>query len=219
MKIVKSSVLGLFLLLLMQPAAAQFNLGVMGGINRSNLSGDAPSNAVYAPRNGFAGGIFADIKIAKDVLLSFQPMYMQKGTTIAVDVRGESNPQDSLNVNLSYISLPLMVKVISGNGKTYVTGGLDVGFLQNATVKPVNSGSEQDIQDSIQQLDIAVNFGLGIMIPVGTPKLLFELRYVQGLMDISNIKTDPEGKSLPPQFKTGGFQFFTGLMIPLGKKN
>jgi len=219
MKIVKAFILGLFLLLLVQPAAAQFNLGVMGGINKSNLSGDAPSKAKYTSRNGFAGGVFVDVNIARDVFLSFQPMFMQKGTTIAVDVPGERDPKDSLDVNLNYISLPLMVKVISGNGKTYVTGGLDVGFRQNATVKPVNSGSEQDIQEFIQQLDIAVNFGLGIMIPVGTPKLLFELRYVQGLMDISNIKTDPEGKSLPPQFKTGGFQFFTGLMIPLGKKN
>ena len=220
MKIVKAFILGLFLLLLVQPAAAQFNLGVMGGINKSNLSGDAPSKAKYTSRNGFAGGVFVDVNIARDVFLSFQPMFMQKGTTIAVDVPGERDPKDSLNVNLNYISLPLMVKVISGNGKTYVTGGLDVGFRQGATVKTINgAGSEQDIQESIQQVDIAVNFGLGIMIPLGTPKLIFELRYVQGLADISNIKAEPEGESLPPQFKTGGFQLFTGLMIPVGKKN
>jgi hypothetical protein len=220
MNLFTKTALLLLTLLTIQPVSGQFNVGVFGLTNSAGLNGDAPPNSKYTSNRRFGGGVVAEFKIAKDVMLSFQPVFLPKGATIAVDVPGERDPKDSLSVSLNYISLPLMVKVISGNGKTYVTGGLDVGFLQNATLKPAEGGGEeQDIKNLIQSLDVAANFGFGIMLPVGTPKLLFELRYTQGLMNISDVKPDPGEKRLPPQFKTTGFQFFAGLVIPFGKKN
>jgi hypothetical protein len=204
-------------MLLIQPALAQVDLGVIVGVNNSGLNGDAPSKSKYTSNKGVGLGVIGEFKIAKDVKLSLQPMYLKKGATIAVDVPGEKDPKDSLNVDLNYISLPIMVKVVSGNGKTYVTGGFDVGFLQDATLKTIENGEEQDMKDSFQSLDVAVNFGLGIMLPIGKPRLIFELRYAQGVLNISNV--EPEEDSLPPQFKTTGFQFFTGLMIPVGNRN
>ncbi|KPK28937.1 MAG: hypothetical protein AMJ61_00045 [Desulfobacterales bacterium SG8_35_2] len=214
MKIFSRALFFIWVLLITYPIHAQFNLGIIGGTNSSSLKGDAPPRSKYNSRSGIAAGIIAEYKIKSDVIFSLQPMVMKKGANIAADVPGQQDKVDSIKVDLEYITLPIMFKIISGNGKTYVSGGFDIGFLQNATLRTIYQNQEEDIKDSIQLIDIAANFGFGAMFPINRVLLFFEARYAQGLMDISNVEKT-EGKSVPPQFKTTGFQFFTGLILPI----
>lgn len=61
-------------LLLSRFAAAQPAVGFWGGLNRAHLSGDAPEDAGYQNRLGFAAGVVGEINLTKDVKLSVQPM-------------------------------------------------------------------------------------------------------------------------------------------------
>ncbi len=75
----------------------------------SSISGDAPEDASYSGKIGFSGGLIADFTLTEDIILSIQPRYLQKGTSVAYDV-GEYELRDSLTATLDYISLPIMLK-------------------------------------------------------------------------------------------------------------
>ncbi|MCK5766145.1 MAG: hypothetical protein KAH26_09170, partial [Bacteroidales bacterium] len=62
----------------------------------------------------------------------------------------------------------------------------------------------------------AAHFGAGIRIPVGLPRLFVELRYSQGLV---NLTDEPIEKSYVPRVKTSGFKVLAGIEIPLKRTN
>ena len=75
----------------------------------SSLSGDAPKDASYSGKIGFSGGLIADFTLTEDIVLSIQPRYLQKGSTVSYDV-GEYELKDSLTASLDYFSLPIIDK-------------------------------------------------------------------------------------------------------------
>jgi len=189
-------------------------VGIQGGLNRAGIQGDAPPNAQYTGGFGYMVGIVFDLPIATDVFLSFQPMYAVRGTGIAFAVEGEEEPRDSLDVALTYVSVPLLAKVRAAHGRTYVTGGLDVGWLLDATLS--GRGPDEDIASVFEDLDVAALFGFGVVFPIGRPQLTLEARYAQSLLDLSAGGETPDGAALPERFRVNGFQLLTGLVIPLG---
>ena len=70
----------------------------------SSLSGDAPKDASYSGKTGISGGLIADFTLAEDIILSIQPRFLQKGTSVAYDV-GEYELRDSLTATLDYSKL------------------------------------------------------------------------------------------------------------------
>lgn len=194
-------------------ASAQ-QIGFQGGLNRAGIQGDAPPNAQYSGGFGFMAGITFDLPIAQDVFLSLQPMYARRGTGIAYAVEGEEEPRDSLDVTLNYLSVPLLARVRAAHGRTYVTGGVDVAWLMDATL--TGRGADEDIASVFENLDIAALFGFGVVFPIGTPRLTTELRYSQSLLNLSAGGTAPGGADLPERFRANGFQLLAGLVIPLG---
>ena len=205
-------------LLFGRPAMAQPTFGFWGGLNRASLRGDAPENASYGTRLGLSAGVVGEFNLTKDVKLSLQPAYFQRGSTIAFEVPDEDVPRDSLQVKLDYYSLPVLLKVVSGNGKTYVTSGFDFGILSQAELSNLNKDEPaQDIQRLFQDFDVAVNFGFGVMLPLGSPLLNLELRYSQSLNNLSKSEENPEASALPERFRSAGLQLMAGLLWPLGK--
>jgi hypothetical protein len=196
-----------------RPGQAQ-QIGFQGGLNRAGIQGDAPPNAQYGGGFGFMAGITFDLPIARDVSLSLQPMYARRGTGIAYAVEGEEEPRDSLDVTLNYISVPLVARVQAAHGRTYVTGGVDVGWLMDATL--TGRGEDEDIASAFEDLDVAALFGFGVVFPLGAPRLTTELRYSQSLLNLSAGGTGPSGADLPERFRANGFQLLAGLLIPLG---
>lgn len=219
----RRDILLLFLSLLMLfccfAAEAQPAVGFWGGLNRSHLSGDAPEDASYQNLIGLAAGVVGEFNLTRDIKLSLQPMYLQRGSRIAFDLPEYDQPHDSLDVKLDYISVPVMIKVLSGNGKTYVSSGLDFGVLLQAELSDLNrEGAAQDIKNLLHEFDVAINFGFGVMLPVGSPLLTFELRYSQSLLNLSNIEANSAEVALLERFRPTGLQLLAGLLIPLGDK-
>lgn len=68
-------------LIMVLPAAAQVNLGIIGGPNFSNASGEAEDGTKieFSGRTGLGIGGVLDLAISENASLVFQPMYLQKG--------------------------------------------------------------------------------------------------------------------------------------------
>lgn len=199
--------------LLVAPARSQ-QIGLQGGFNRAGIGGDAPSGTQYSGATGFMAGLVADLPVARDVFLSIQPMYARRGTGIAFAIPGEEQPRDSLDVTLTYVSVPVLARVQAAHGRTFVTGGVDAGILLDATLS--GRGPDEDIKAVFKNLDVAAVFGFGVVFPLGAPRLTVEARYSQSLVNLSAGGTAPSGVALPERFRTSGFQVLAGLMLRLG---
>ena len=193
---------------------SQIYIGATGGLMSSSLSGDAPKDASYSGKTGFSGGLVVDFTLAEDIVLSIQPRYLQKGSTIAYDV-GEYELLDSLTVTFDYVSLPVMVKITSLNKRIYFSSGLDFGYLMNSSVENIMDGSTKDVNDLIKNYDISATFGFGVNIPIGSPIISLELRYMQSILNLSDISTSESETTFPFRFRTSGFQFLTSIIFPI----
>jgi len=193
---------------------SQTYIGATGGLMSSSLSGDAPEDASYSGKTGFSGGLIADFSLTEDIVLSIQPRFLQKGTSVAYDV-GEYELRDSLTATFDYVSLPVMVKITSLNKRIYFSSGLDFGYLMNSTVENIVDGSTKDVNELIKNYDISATFGFGVNIPIGSPIISLELRYMQSLLNLSDISTSESGTTFPFRFRTSGFQFLTSIIFPI----
>ena len=180
----------------------------------SSISGDTPKDASYSGKIGFSGGLIADFTLAEDIILSIQPRYLQKGTSVAYDV-GEYELRDSLTATLDYISLPIMLKINSLNKRIFFSSGLDFGYLMNSSVENIVDGSTKDVSNLFKTFDISATFGFGVNIPIGAPIISLELRYMQSLLNLSDISSDESGTTFPYRFRTSGFQFLTSILFPI----
>lgn len=197
------------------PVVAQVSLGVYGGINRSDLSGDGPPRTKYRERRGAVLGVVAEFLVATDVAISVQPSFAQRGAGIAFNLAGERESRDSLDVRLNYLSIPVLMKIFAGHRRTFVTGGVDVGFLVDATVD--DGVSSADLSDILKTTDIGAVFGLGVAIVKRQPEITMELRYAQSFLNVANPESDPESESLPQRFRSTGLQLLLGVMFTLGR--
>ncbi len=204
-----------FLMILNLQINAQFSVGLIGNLSSSSLSGNSPPSTEYNSLVGFGGGLMLDYKATDEVTVSIQPMFLPKGTTVSYDLPSYEEQRDSLNLNLSYFSLPIMVKVVASK-VVYVTGGFEFDYLQSAKSTLVNIDSENEVTDLIESLDVSANFGVGFSFEVSAIELFFELRYSIGLLNASNIPADDE-IDIPPEFKNTSTQLLFGIMYPFGE--
>ena len=201
-----------FLLCVSADLEAKARFGGTVGLNWSSLRGDAPEDANYNRALGFGAGLVGDIGLSKDVYLSVQPTYVRRGADISFDV-GEDEPRDSLEVRLDYIDCLVMVKVMAGDGGTYVSSGLGVGFLTNATLADIR-GEEADVKDFFENLDLSVALGVGFMIPARSSLVTVELRYQQSLLSISDPDPLTLGSELVPRMRSTGLQLWVAVLFP-----
>lgn len=195
------------------PLAGQGVVGIVGGLNFAGISGDEPEDVSYGRETGLVVGALAEIALAEDVSLLVQPSYAQRGTRLLVEVTGLDEPVDSGSVDLDYISVPVLVRVMADNRRLFVTSGFDVAFLSSATLK--DGSDESDIADRLKGTDLAVNFGFGGIVRRGSPAVSLELRYSQSLSNLSASEESPDLR-LPVRFRSSGFQVLAGVLLPLG---
>ena len=211
MKKTKLPIIIMALLFFSTLSMGQVTLGAFGGLNSSKLSGDVTANGSYMSLMGGNFGALIDVKLAEGFYLSFQPSYSQEGAKVFYSVKGESEPVDSAKIRLNYFSLPLLLKITSTNERFYALSGIETGLLLDGSTI---IGEEKEELPDVSQWNIAVHFGAGIRIPVGFPSIFVELRYSQGLV---NLTDEPLNTNIIPRVKTAGFKVLAGVEFPLGK--
>ncbi len=190
----------------------QVSLGLFGGLNSSKLLGDSPPKGSYNTLMGGNFGLLIDVGISEALALSLQPSYSQEGTKLAFSVRGSNEPVDSAKIRLNYFSIPLMLKVTSAKKRFYALSGFEAGMLLNSA--HIMGDQENELESDISQWNLAMHFGAGFRIPLGYPTLFIELRYAQGLV---NLTDDPLTNDIIPRVKSSGFKFLCGIEFPLSK--
>jgi hypothetical protein len=197
--------LALPLLLCAAPAHAAA-VGAIVGLDRCGIGGDVDQNTTITSQFGYLAGVQGEIGIGKNIALSLQPRYSTRETKLVTTTRNETE----LKLKLDYVSVPVVVKFNAMSGRTYVAGGLDLGFLQKAHLS--TGGLDRDIKSYFHDTDLGALVGFGVVFPIGSPRLTTEVRYVQG---VTNLAERMVG-GLPERFHTYGLQLTAGILLPLG---
>ena len=196
------------------PAAALENLGIVAGIDRTQLTGDEPRDFRYQQETGYLVGAVVEFALARDFLLSIQPGYLNTRTSIAYKDRQTGELRDSLSLNMDWIVMPVLARINVTDSVVYATGGLDLAIGIGGGL----SGGQVDepIDTFIRDVDVAALIGVGIELPAGRYRITAELRYRQGLLNLAREDFDAEGSGLPARFRLAGMQLQVGLLVPLG---
>jgi hypothetical protein len=197
------------------PATAQTNLGILLGASSSSLNGDKPPNGTYTKKWSPIVGLSAEFGIGDGLYLIIQPQYLTRGTGVAYAVEDQEEPRDSLTLSLSYVSIPVGLKVASGSGRFYVSSVLDLGILTTATLE--SSSTEEDVKGDVDPIDLAIGLGVGGQFSIGRLPMTLELRYSQSLLNLpSEGSRLGEDQTFPARFRVSGLQLVAGLYLELG---
>ncbi len=194
---------------------SQFNVGISGEITSSKFGGVAPENANYESIAGFGGSLIGEIRLIKDVYLSLQPGFQTQGSNIVFGNENSviNDTTVTFKISQSYFNIPLNLKIYSHN--FYVGAGFALGFLSSADISNEYVDSTIDIKSKFKSTDVTANFNVGYQMSIGKPNLFFELRYIQGLVNINNVNDISSKDIYIADFKTKGFSIQTGIILPL----
>jgi len=188
------------------PLQSQWEVGALVGINVASISAPtASSSQSYKSRLGFGIGAVVDKALTDEIILHFEPMFLQKGANA-------SNSVVDLKFIVNYLEIPIMVKYLFDINSTlvpYAMAGPSVGFLAGAKFKD-DAGNTQDEKDNTNAIDFGLGFGGGVNIPHDNLTFFAETRYVLGL---ANINSEADESVV----KTRGLLILIGVTIPVGQ--
>ena len=191
---------------------AQLQLSVWGGVNSSSFGGNPPEDASYESIYGVTFGGNLDFQLTEDVVISFEPSFEQKGSDIVFG--DEEKLRDTVltySVDQNYFGLGVLFKI--NTERFFVGSGVSFQLLSSAML--TFESNEKDIKDKFLNYDAVAFFNLGYKIPIGGPHLFFELRYIQGLVNIYAGEAEVSSEIYVSNYKSTGFKLSTGIMIPL----
>lgn len=173
-------------------SAQEVKFGIKAGANFSTLTGDAVADDVEM-KPGFHAGGLVDIKFSELISLQPEVLFSFQGAKTSDrfdDGLGNIERTES-KVNLSYINVPIMLKLYPVKG-FFIQAGPQVGFLVSAKSKDettftdpgnlvTNESTEVDIKDNLKTVDFSFNAGLGYDF---TENIFVDARYSFGLTNV-----------------------------------
>lgn len=211
MRFFQAYFLGFILLLVYSPVMSQPEAGLYVGISNSKLVGDGPSLGSFKYTRGILVSSHIDFKLSENVSLSLQPGFKTGGAKVAFRDTISQEIRDSLKINILAFSLPLLLKISSFNEKVYFAGGF--AFDIPVSAKADNGDEKIDISNEINSLNVNAVFTLGYRIPVHSTNAYLELRYLQGLVNLSDQRNQVD--AYLPRVKTSAIQLLFGWQFPV----
>jgi len=222
-------------LLFMTNGIAQVQLGLQAGANFADVTNfptpfieDVPEidiDVETSMKTGFMFGGMLFYSFSPILGLQFEPAFVQKGAKVDISATLEGMTLKAEGtVTANYIDIPVLLKASFGKGpvKPYLLAGASVAFLlgdaefevDKATLNGVDILSEIPSNERIDTLltkstDFILNFGGGVIIPLGQVNIFIEGQYNLGLSDVND---DPAENT---EIKTTGIQIKAGVMFPL----
>jgi len=161
-------------------------------------------------------GAFVEYWFSPMFALQINILYNQKGFELNGDLNEtiiEQGIPINISVNseetikLSYLSIPLLAKVAFGesNVKPYLIAGPEIGFLlsgkdnasataeaeaQGIKVGPYTINQEEDIKESLESTEFALDFGAGLSYSFGNIGIFADFIYSLGLTKVNKEEYD-----------------------------
>ena len=205
------NIFGFLLLGLCVPALAysQVRFGISAELNRSSFGGVAPENAEYAANfgTGFAG--IVEFRVHPDAVLSFQPGWIQKGSSIVFNEDEEPDSVLTFVVEQSWVTLPVYFRVDSDGRGFYAGGGVSVDLLLDSELE--FEGATVDNKSAFDDMDIVYQFTAGYLQELGSHALFIEARYLQGITTIGETNQSTVGDIYVADFKSNGVRLVAGF--------
>lgn len=162
-------------------AQAQFDFGVKGGLTIARINLDLQDNISADANYGAHGAVFFNIGKG---LLSFQPelMFIQKGVHV-----NDMQSNDFAEYTLNYVDVPMLARATIGLGLVNIYfnfggyGGYLLSSKQKVSIAVQTNGHSYEVTE-LNEWDAGFILGAGVKVL----SLIFELRYGQGLINVSN---------------------------------
>jgi hypothetical protein len=212
MRIKKYIIILFSTILLSVNSFAQLYTSFWGGVNSSSFGGNPPKDASYESIYGYTFGANMDFQLTNDVIVSLEPSFEQKGSDIVFG--DEEKLLDTVlhyTVNQDYYGLAVVFKIVTE--RFFVGSGVSFQLLSSANL--TFQSNEKDIKDKFLDYDAVAFFNLGYKIPLGGPYWFFEIRYLQGLVNIYTGEQEITDEIYLSNYKSRGLKLTTGIMIPL----
>src|SRR5262245_7176208 len=171
-------------------AQAQFRFGVAGEVNRASFGGVAPPNAAYESNYGAGVAGIIELRVHSDVVLSFQPGWIQKGANIVFNEDEEPDSATTFVVEQSWVTLPVYFRIDSDDRGMYAGAGLSVDLLLDSELE--HEGATRDNTDVFEDVDLVYQFTVGYQHDFGGYGGFLEARYVQGMRTINSTNQTTE---------------------------
>jgi hypothetical protein len=208
------------------PANAQVRIGVIGGLNFTDVKAEVQGGtADVSSRTLFGVGGVIDLGLDQTFSLRLEPMYLQKGAGTSTL---ETQPGLEWKLKSTCLEIPLFLKAEFGNKmKSYLMAGPSLGILLSSDLE-LDLGVitlKGDAKKVTKSLDVAAAFGAGVRYPVGESSIFVEARYSLGLTNTVDggdidLVAGPVVEEITwektDSIKNRGFQVMAGVTIPLG---
>jgi hypothetical protein len=196
------------------PAAAAA-VGAQLGVDRAGIEGDAPPNSQYSDKFGWVAGLQGELGFAPALSLSLQPSFVQKKSGVQTAPSSRGGTPTEVELAFDYVSVPVVVKFAKAGGRTYVAGGVTVDFLTSATLS--GEGADRDVTSAYNSTGFGAVLGFGVVFPAGRTRFTTELRYVQGISNMTTGTAAAAAGALAPRLHSSGWELIVGNLIPVGK--
>jgi hypothetical protein len=194
---------------------AEVDIGFYGSITSFSFSGKAPDGSEYSSIRGYGGTFVLDIYLIKDLALSLQPGYLQKGSAIVFQNRWNDDKIDStFLVRQECVNLPLNFKFYTPSRHFYFLGGINLDYFLESTIEKDGEEKQIDISNFLKAYDLSMNFGIAYQYFIKSFNFFLELRYTQGFSNMNKshyYSTQDETSAYISNFKNGGVLLILGL--------
>ena len=210
------------------PANA-FSVGITGGLNFADMhfpNHQSDEDQRISSLLAFGGGAVLDIRLAKNLYVRIEPMYLQKGGNIE-EGRDLAN-QPGGQLTSSSIEIPLLIQYAFGDRiQPYFVGGPTVGYNLKSDIEFDLTGLKfkGDLKDVIGTFDLGVTFGVGLQLRADFGTVFLEGRYVYGLLNqrksgtvtvkSNGFQFDLDTEKERDKYTNRGFLLLTGVLLPL----
>lgn len=199
----------LLLITLVGTTSAQKALGLYVGSVTNKFEGDRVTKLFevgFRVHSSLSVGFVLDIPIKEDVYVTFITGYKDISGTI-FEENEEYNEQrehgieeptvprylDVSKLELDFISLPILLKIISDNKRWQFMAGVETLWNTNSNLIVFNSGQHIDVATYMNPINYSAIFGLGYRFKIKKARFTIDLMYTQGLNNMSSGHELPNG--------------------------
>jgi hypothetical protein len=209
----RSRVLSLLFVALCFPmiAHAELRFGAGAEFNRFTFGGVPPEDAKYGSNYGTGFSGIVEYRVHRDVVLSFQPGWIQRGAQIVFNEDEEPDSVETFTVEQSWVTLPVYFRIDSDGNGFYAGGGLSVDILLDSEIE--HEGESADNSSVFEDIDATYQFTAGYLRAAGGYSAFLEARYIQGLVVIGNTNQSMVGDIYVADFKSSGLRLVAGILF------